>query len=221
MLATGEYSVDALSEGTMRPSKKEAIRVSNVGLLLLLAVLALPGGLSAQQFEHVDPLNFTRPFAAPDPLPQVLAIGSTGTNFNFSAAASTSSGGNWLSVSPAVLVTTPRGISVIVTTSLAMAAGTYTGQVVFTASGTITPLTVAVTLVIQPAGATFFDNTPGQVSFSMKPSGQPPSQVLQIRNGGAGTLNWSLTSTTFNGASWLSVSATSGTAPSTIASISL
>jgi hypothetical protein len=179
-------------------------------------MLGLPGGLFAQQFEHIDALYFTRLYAAPDPLPQVLAIGSTAANFNFSATASTSSGGSWLSVSPAGLVTTPRGISVIITTSPAMLAGNYSGQVVFTASGTITPLTVAVTLVIQPPGATFFDNTPGQVSFSMKPGGQPPSQVLQIRNGGAGTLNWSLTSTTFNGASWLSVSATSGTAPSTI-----
>jgi len=96
-----------------------------------------------------------------------------------------------------------------------MAVGTYTGQVIFSANG-VTSVTVSVTLVIAPVTGTFFDNTPGQVSFSMLPSGQPPPQVLQIRNGGAGTLNWTLTSSTFNGASWISVSSVSGTAPSVI-----
>jgi hypothetical protein len=126
-------------------------------------------------------------------LPQVLAIASTTTNFNFSVTPSTiPTGGTWLSTAPSgnVCCTTPRGVSVIVTTSPAMLPGTYTGQVVFS-SGTagVTPVTVPVTLVIASVTATFFDNTPGQVSFSMLPNGQPPPQVLQIRNGGAGTLN--------------------------------
>lgn len=53
------------------------------GGMLLLA--ALPDALSAQHFEHVASLYFTRPFGAPDLLPQVLAIAITGANFGFTS----------------------------------------------------------------------------------------------------------------------------------------
>src|ERR1019366_4744957 len=42
------------------------------------------------------------------------------------------------------------------------------------------------------------------------------SQVMQIGNGGTGTLNWRLIGSTFNGANFLSVSAQTGTAPTLI-----
>jgi hypothetical protein len=185
------------------------------GAMLTAVLLALPGGLFAQ-FAHIDPLSFTRPFGESDPLPQVLEIASTGANIGFAVTVSTSSGGAWLSASPAGnCCVTPHGVSVIVTTSAAMAVGTYNGQVVFSASGQ-TSLTVPVTLVIAPAGGVFFDNTPGQLSFTMQPGGQPPPQVMQIRNAGAGPLNWTLVTSTFNGAPWVSVSAQAGTAPSLI-----
>lgn len=198
-------------------------------LLLLLLGLAMPGGLfAAGSFQPVGPcaqcpagapggqLYFTRLFGAPDPLPQVVNIASTGGNFGFSVTASTSSGGSWLSASPAGnCCDTPLGVRAIVTTVASMQPGTYNGQIVF-ASGSIPSLTVLVTLVIAPSTATFFDNTPGQVSFSTTPGGQPPSQVLQIRNAGTGSLNWNLTTSTSDSGNWLQVSATSGTAPSTI-----
>jgi pectate lyase len=44
----------------------------------------------------------------------------------------------------------------------------------------------------------------------------PPSQALTIGNEGAGTLRWDATVTTTNGGSWVSVSPTSGTAPSAL-----
>ena len=187
---------------------------------LLALMLALPGGLLAQQFEPIQNLYFTRLYTAPDPLPQVLPIASTtATNFNFSVTPTTltPSGGTWLSTSPtgSVCCTTPRGVSVIVTTNAAMGEGTYTGQVVFTANN-VTTVTVMVTLVIAPTTATFFDNTPGQVSFSMQPSTQPPPQGLQIRNAGVGTLSWTVTAYTFNSGNWINVSLPSGTAPSVI-----
>ena len=63
-------------------------------------VLTIASPLHAQQFAHIDPLVFTKPFAGANPLPQVLSVASTGNAFSFSAVASTSTGGNWLSVSP-------------------------------------------------------------------------------------------------------------------------
>ncbi|QOY90251.1 beta strand repeat-containing protein [Paludibaculum fermentans] len=206
-------------EEPSRERVSSASRIINAclrAIVLLIFAMALPGGLLAQQFAHIDPLHFTKAFGADDPLPQVLAVASTtATNFGFSVAASTSSGGNWLTASPSGnCCVTPRGVRVIVTTSPAMAVGTYSGQVVFT-SGALS-LTVPVTLVVAPVSGTFFDNTPGQVSFSMLPGGHPPSQVVQIRNGGVGSLNWTLSTTTSNAGNWLTVSATSGTAPSLV-----
>ena len=55
--------------------------------------------------------------------------------------------------------------------------------------------------------------SPGSLSFSYTAGGTvPPSKPVQITNGGGGTLNWTASTT----ASWLSLSAASGTAPSTL-----
>src|ERR1035437_9044627 len=182
-------------------------------------VLAWMGSLSAslhaQQFSHIDQIFFSKGYGGANPLPQVLTVTSTGSAFGFNASASTSSGGDWLAVSPTEdCCITPAAVSVIVSASTALAVGSYFGQVVFTGGGT--SLIVHVTLVVAPPGGAVFDNTPGQLSFSMKPGGRPPSQVMQIGNGGTGTLNWRLIGSTFNGANFLSVSAQTGTAPTLI-----
>ena len=185
----------------------------------VLMVLAWMGSLSAplyaQQFAHIDPLFFSKGYGGANPLPQVLTVTSTGSAIEFNASASTSTGGDWLAVSTTGdCCMTPAPVSVTVTPSAALAAGSYSGQVVFTGGGT--SLVVNVTLVVAPAGEAVFDRTPGQLSFSMKPGGQPPSQVMQIRNGGTGTLNWTLIGSTFNGANFLNASAQTGTAPTRI-----
>ena len=55
------------------------------------------------------------------------------------------------------------------------------------------------------------------MSFSSQVGGASlASQPIQIRNGGSGALNWTLTASTFDGGNWLTVSAISGTAPSTV-----
>jgi hypothetical protein len=55
------------------------------------------------------------------------------------------------------------------------------------------------------------------MSFSLITGGlAPPSQSLQIRNGGSGTLNWTLETSTSDGGNWLSASPLSGTAPSLV-----
>src|ERR1017187_6156279 len=169
----------------------------------------------APQFSHIDQIFFSKGYGGANPLPQVLTVTSTGSDFGFNASASTSSGGDWLAVSPTGdCCMTPAPVSVIVSASAALAAGSYSGQVVFTGGGT--SLIVNVTLVVVPLGQAVFDNTPGQLSFSMKPGGQPASQVMLIGNGGTGTLNWRLIGSAFNGANFLSVSAKTGTAPTRI-----
>ncbi len=182
------------------------------GVLALLA--SFSGSLQAQTFDQVPGLAFTKPFGGADPLPQTLTIATTGTAFNFSSAASTSSGGSWLSVSPTVLATTPHVLTATVTTSPALAAGTYAGQIVVTSQNHAAAMTIPVTLTVAQS-VPFFDNLPGQTSFSLKTGGTSlTSQDIQVRNGGSGTLSWTLTKSTSDGGNWLTVSTSSGTAPS-------
>ncbi len=183
---------------------------------------ATTASLHAQAFSPIGPLSFTKVFNGANPLPQTLTITSTTTNFNFTYAATTITGGSWLSIDNVSfngcgLCAMPQSLRVIVNANATLAAGTYTGQIVFTSQvGGIT-MTVPVSLTVAPAGGTFFDDFPGQVSFSLQSNGlTPPSQPIQIRNGGTGTLNWTLAASTVDGGSWLSASAASGTAPSNI-----
>lgn len=172
--------------------------------------------LHAQTFQTVQGLSFTMPFAGANPLPQIVTINSTGAQLRFTPVATTNSGGSWLAVSPANngCCFTPFPVAVSVSAA-GLAAGTYTGQVVVTDfSNANNKITIPVTLTVAATGATFFDDLPGKLSFSMKTSGTPVSQQIQIRNGGSGTLNWSVTASTGIGGAWLTTSASSGTAPS-------
>ena len=192
--------------------------------LILFAASALMFGLSSstaagQTFDSVPQLAFTKQFAQADPLPQVLTIASTGANFNFTATATTSSGGSWLSVSPggSNCCTTPEAITVTVSTTASLAAGTYTGEIdVSSFPGGSVSMAIPVTLTVVSSGP-FFDNLPGQLSFSLKTGGAaPPFQLVQVRNKGTGSLNWTVTGSTADGGGWLSVAPGTGTAPSNL-----
>ena len=184
-------------------------------ILLLAAVIPVA---NAQSFDNVPELSFTKTFGGANPLPQIVTAASTGAQFNVDATPSTFTGGSWLQIAPASGVySTPAVWVVSVNPAVSLAAGTYTGQIVFAQypSG-IPTMTVPVSLIITPAGQAFFDDMAGQVSFSLAPGGAPPSQAIQIRNGGTGTLKWTATAATADGGNWLTLSATSGTAPSPV-----
>lgn len=87
---------------------------------------------------------------------------SDGSAQSFSAAASTSSGGNWLSVTP-LAGATPATATVAVNTA-GLADGTYTGTVKFTSPGvTNSPLSVGVTLKV---GTTLPPTQPDPLRFT-------------------------------------------------------
>jgi Viral BACON domain len=169
---------------------------------------------------QVSAIAFTKVFGGANPLPQILTIPSTGTNFNVAISFTNATGGNWLSVSPAAgcCYATPQVVTAIVNASPTLAVGTYTAQIVITSQGGAMAITIPVTLTVAAASVPFFDNVPGQMSFSLKTgsSNNPPPQSIQIRNAGAGTLDWTLTTSTSDGGNWLSASALSGTAPSRV-----
>jgi Bacterial Ig-like domain (group 1)/Viral BACON domain len=186
--------------------------------VLILVITAFATAVHAQSFASVPALSFTKTFGGANPLPQVLTAASTGAQFNADATASTTTGGSWLTISPASGVSaTPAVWVVSVNPSVSLAAGTYTGQIVINEYPSDVPtMTVPVSLIITAAGKPFFDDMTGQVSFSMVTGGAPPAQAVQIRNGGTGTLNWTAGAATADGGAWLTLSATSGKAPATV-----
>ena len=174
--------------------------------------------VAADGFGQINPLNFTMPFGGLSPLPQVITVASTGTtNFNFTLqGVYTGKGGNWLQISPnSGLRATPSASTVSIVNASALPAGTYTGEIIFTEySQNTLVLTIPVTLTILPSTASFFDNLPGGLSYFITSGGSAPGQPVEIHNGGSGTLSWTASKSTADGGSWLTLSATSGTAPS-------
>src|SRR5260370_36577583 len=131
---------------------------------------------------------------------------------------STASGGNWLSISNlgTDCCATPEAITVSVNAAT-VPAGTYMGDITFIEYSQQTmELTVPVTLTVEAPQSTFFDTLPGQMSFFLQAGGTAPSQTLQIRNAGTGTLSWAVQGSTADGGAWLTVSPGSGKAPSTV-----
>lgn len=167
-------------------------------------------------FGQLNGLNFTMQQASANPLPQVITVTSTGAAFDFSVAASTATGGNWLTVSPSGnCCVTSEAITVTVNAPPTLAAGIYTGEISFYTGGV--SQTVPVTLTVAPSTGPFFDNVPGALNYSLAvQSGNPAAQSVQIRNRGAGTLNWTARPFTVDGGNWLTVSASSGAAPTLV-----
>jgi hypothetical protein len=176
--------------------------------------------VAANVLGQVNPINFTKVFGGANPLPQTLTIPSTGASISYSVTSSTATGGTWLSVSPGpgCCSATPGTVTATVNASPTLAVGTYTGQIVVTSQGGNFTITVPVTLTVASPSATFFDNVPGQMSFAaiVATSNNPPAQVVQLRNAGGGSLAWTLEVTTSDGGNWLTTSALSGTAPSSV-----
>ena len=169
---------------------------------------------------QVNAINFIKPFGGSDPLPQSIPIASTGTTgLNFITDASTATGGSWLTVTPGTgcCTVTPNTVVATVASSPTLAVGTYTAEIVVTTQGGGQAITIPVTLTVEPVAGAYFDNLPGGMSFFIQTSsGNPAAQNVQVRNAGTGTLNWTLSTSTSDGGNWLTVSASSGAAPSTI-----
>ncbi len=132
--------------------------------------------------------------------------------------ASTSSGaGGWLSVSGGGSVAPFSSSSVTVTVNPSgLPAGTYTGTVSIALSPAGQTSTVAVTATVSSAQQRIEVTQTGFRFQTAAGGAAPASQSLEVLNGGAGTLNFSVSASTLSGGSgWLSVSPSSGTASST------
>ena len=160
------------------------------------------------------PLVFNAQAGSTTPPPQqsfLLTSSGMDTSVPFTAAAATSSGGNWLSVTPAS-GNTPKMLLVNVNQA-GLAAGTYNGSITISSSSTtnantVVPVVLNVGQLLSVApGALFFTASPGTAAA--------PTQNLLI-SGGTGVA-FTAAATTISGGNWLSVSPTAGATPGTLA----
>ncbi|MEZ4707833.1 MAG: dockerin type I domain-containing protein [Caldilineaceae bacterium] len=140
-----------------------------------------------------------------DPAPQMLAI-EADASISWSITANQ----NWIEFSQ-TSGSGPADVSVYVHIA-DLSAGTYSGEIAITAGAQT--MIRQVQLVVDPENALpILQSSPASLVFSALQNGaQPASQVININNGGTGTLGWTAAATQ----SWINLSATSGTAPSTI-----
>jgi uncharacterized protein (TIGR03437 family) len=181
-----------------------------------IPVTLVVGSSTSPVFQQLNAFNFTMPVGGPNPLKQAFTVTSTGSNFGFGEALTTVTGGSWLqSNGTGCGCATPQNLTVSVNGS-ALPAGTYVGQILFSSGNTL--MTVPVTLTVVGSGGTLFGDVVSELDFvfggGINPV--PPPQAIQLTTIGAGTLNWTVTVTMYQGSNWLSVSAQSGTAPSII-----
>jgi hypothetical protein len=176
--------------------------------------------VGASVFRQVNALDFNMTYGGANPLPQLINITSTGTNFPFIASVANSTGGSWLKINPSAYgygIDTPQNLIVSVAPSATLAAGTYSAEIIVESSAGSPSMVIPVTLTVNLPTTTFFDDMPGGVSFFQATGGaNPAAQTLPIRNAGTGTLDWTATATTSDGGAWLTISAAAGTAPSSL-----
>ncbi len=154
-------------------------------------------------------LNFNYQLAGTAPAAQGISITTGTTALAFTAAATTTSGGSWLSVTSSG--TTPGSVAVSVNIAKLNPA-TYNGSITITVSGASnSPLAIPVTLTVTPSTATI-NALPANINYSMVAGGaNPASQTTNISS--TAPLNFSIT--IVNGA-WLSVTSSSLSTPSTL-----
>ncbi len=155
-------------------------------------------------------LSFTGVYLQPAPLAKSISIGvnqGCSAPLNWTASATTVTGGRWLTIS-ASTGTTPSSPRVGINVT-GLKPGNYSGSLAFSsAAGT---QTVPVTLAMGQPTSPIISSAPALLNVNGV-IGQPtPSiQSIVLSNIGGGTLLWSAVATTTVGGAWLTVTPASG-----------
>ena len=163
-------------------------------------------------------LSFSQGANGTAPATQTINVGSTnGTALAYSATASTSSGGNWLTIngSTAVVQGSAPGMFTVSANGAQLAPGTYNGSVVITAVGaTNSTVTIPVTLTIT---AQTLAVTPATLTFNGTVQGAAPAtQSINVTSTSGSAVTFTATATTSGGGNFLTVTPATGTTPQAV-----
>ena len=163
---------------------------------------------------------------SPVPAPKVFALSNVGPPTPFTVSVSTTSGGNWLSVSPSAgtgcVVSKPGnfnnscaapGLVTLAVDTAGLAPGTYTGTCTITPLGmNPQPTAIPVVLNIYAHPVLFSNATALEIDTN---GGQPNTNGMFITSS-ADPLAIGVTSATKSGRKWLTVTTDSQTSPATV-----
>jgi uncharacterized protein (TIGR03437 family) len=193
---------------------------ANSPATITVTLTVTSGTLTATPAPTAAGLTFTQPAGGAAPAVQTIAITGAPGPLNFTASGTTTTGSNWLTVTPAS-GTTPGTVTVSANAG-ALPVGTYTGTVTIASPGaTGSPLNYNVTLnvvtpitiVAAPAALTF--------GYTLN-TAAPAAQTVQITAqgpAGVGTIAmfpYTATVTTSNSGTWLSATPATGNVPGSI-----
>jgi Viral BACON domain len=192
-----------LAAGTYNASVLLSSRAGTVTVPVRLTV-TLPPRLV------VSPSSLTFSYQQGGTVPSSQTVSVTSSSSAIDFTDSVASGGSWLSVSPSS-GRTPSSLGVSVSPG-SLAAGTYSGSVQVSAgTGSVT---IPVTLTVTSTSTTRLVVSPTSLAFGYQQGGTvPSSQSISVTSSSSTAI--SFTDST-SGASWLSVSRTSGSTPSSI-----
>jgi len=172
--------------------------------------------VAAEPTLAVTPSTLTFNLTSNGSLPAAQTLGVSASNngaFPFTATASTTSGGSWLSVTPGG--TTPGNLTVSVLLNN-LAPGIYAGSVKITVASGISNSPVTVPVELNVTAAPTLSASPASLSFAytLLSGTNPPSQMTSITASGGAAIP--ITATVATGGSWLSVTPGSGTTPASL-----
>jgi uncharacterized protein (TIGR03437 family) len=175
---------------------------------LVVPVTMTIGLVSGQLSVTPASLSFSYTAGGALPVAQNLLVSSTTiAQVIFTATASTSTGGNWLSVSPAGGIT-PANISAAADPT-GLAPAVYSGTITLTPTSGGGSFQVAVTLTV--SGTPQLAASPGSLTFRYQIGQAAPAQRTVSLSSGGISVSFAATS---SGGSWLVVTPASGATPS-------
>ncbi len=197
-LAPGTYA------GSITITASGAQPVANSPIQIPVTLTVASGSLVVP----VNALTFTHPQGG-TAAAQTVQISQSNAPLNFTASASTASGGNWLTVTPGS-GTTPATLSIaVIATTPPLPQGIYQGSVTIVSPGASnSPQVIPVTLNVTTPQTIAV--TPATLAFSFQVGGTAPAaqQITVTSTGGA--VAFSAAASTKDGGNWLKLSATSG-----------
>lgn len=203
-LAPGNYSgIITITSPSTSPSTQPVAVSFAVGA-------TAPGILSLSNTSFA--FSFTQ---SASPGSQQLTLSNRGSgSIHYTAAASTTSGGNWLSITPAggnVAPASPAALTVMATPG-SLDVGTYAGTLTIASPDSSQQISIPVTMAISAPPQKILLSQAGFTFTAVAQGGTVLPQRLGILNAGSGTLNYTIQTKTISGGSgWLGASAFGGT----------
>ena len=157
-------------------------------------------------------LTFQAVQGGPATISSLLVTNTGGGREPFRVAATTLSGGPWLSIAPLNgEASVASAVPLVVRADPAgLAAGLFFGEIATTSETTNETLVTPVVLLVSARQRMLRLSQTGLTFTAVSGVGPVPTQSFRVLNDGLGLLSWTTTMTTLAGGEWLSVTPSSG-----------